>query len=75
MAGAGAVRRGGAASEEEAVAHSMCLMVNILHKTFVARVAELSRLRDWRGLWLSTLQAPPPHSCIPPAHKCIFTPD
>lgn len=56
MAAGGSMRRGGMEAEEKAVAHSMCIMVNILHKTFVARVAELSRLRDWRGLWLSTLQ-------------------
>lgn len=57
MSAAGNMRRAGMEFEEKAVAHSMCIMINIVHKTFVARVAELSRLRDWRGLWLSTLQA------------------
>ena len=44
------------AAETDALAKSMCLMVNVVHKTFVTHVAELSQLRDWRALWLSTLQ-------------------
>jgi len=60
----GGPQGGPAAAEAEALAQSMCLMVNVVHKTFVTHVAELSQLRDWRALWLSTLQARP-HPCAP----------
>jgi hypothetical protein len=38
------------------LAASVCLAVNVVHKAFVAHAAELSSLREWRALWLSTLQ-------------------
>lgn len=52
----GGPQGGPAAAEAAALGKSMCLMVNVVHKTFVTHVAELSQLRDWRALWLSTLQ-------------------
>jgi hypothetical protein len=38
------------------LAATLCLAVNVAHKAFVARAADLPVLREWRALWLSTLQ-------------------
>lgn len=38
------------------LARTLCLAVNVTHKTFVLHLRELSGLREWRALWLSTLQ-------------------
>lgn len=57
---AGALQEAGhsaAAPDVPALAASLCLAVNVAHKTFAAHVGELSTLREWRSIWLSTVQA------------------
>jgi hypothetical protein len=59
-----------AANQEDTrpLARTLCLAVNVTHKTFVLHLRELSGLREWRALWLSTLQvlvSRPRTLCLP----------
>lgn len=49
---------GGAAKAAHETAHSVSISmaINTVSKTYLAHISDLMQLRDWRGLWLATLQ-------------------
>lgn len=44
------------------MAHSLNMAINTVSQTYLAHMDDLMQLRDWRGLWLATLQVLRPFS-------------
>ena len=64
----------GGRGETAPLAATLCLAVNVTHKAFVSRIADLPTLREWRALWLGTLQVRRPHCAARLAQlTCVHT--